>query len=575
MPWVALAAALLTLPNLAAAYFPQPTVYGTLLFVHGVGLLLLPCAIGLRARTLLGLALPLALLVPGAMSYLLFTGTLPSTFAFLALIESDSQELSVFQSKIWLAAGLIPLVAAVCWWIARQRVPRDFKLGLVARGCVLGAVLVPVLGDLRVGLRETGLGVFQRLTATFPAGTAFSAYEACCTRREFTGRAEVLKGIVVEEEKTGAADARQVHVLVIGESARFASFQIFGYERPTTPLLSKVPGLLAFSDVVAPAPVTLASVPQIITPATPGYVRETASLPSIPAVFRKAGYKVYWISTQRKHGVFDTTTSIFSEDADEARFLAGKFDSAGSATYGTVRDDELQPAVESILARNEPRVLLVVHTMGSHAPYNKRYAPELERFRADPELMMGAMRSLSPSREQIGAVTNAYDNTIAATDRFLDTLISTLRQLDASSFLYYVADHGENGGDSPIAPFAHGTITPDVLHVPMFVWMSPRYEAAHPAQAGALRSRTAEPFAAMNTFHTMLDMAGLRTNLLQREKSLASGDYRPGPRLVLVSLRDHTLVDYDRDLLPVFRKRPGWHPFSPAGRPAGVTAQVR
>ncbi len=574
LPWVLIVVTLLALPNLIAAFVPAPNSYGLGLFFHVIGGMLLLCVLGLSVRPLLLALAPVALLVPGAAIYLLFTTTLPSTFTFLALLESDAQELSLFRGRAMLAFMLMPVLLVVCIWIVRKQVPRGFKLGLIARLSVGVASLVPFASDSAFhGTQAACFAEFIRAGATFPFGTLYCAGEAVSTRREVVDRASVMRDLKVKEEMPiGKPDDRQVHIFVIGESARYASFQINGAKRATTPKLCKTPGVLTFSDVCAPAPVTLASVPQIITPSDPGYIRGTTSLPSIPAVFRKAGFKVYWLSTQKKHSLFDTTTSLFSEDANEAQFIGGKFDETATGGLAGAQDWQLLLIMKNILAKKEPRVLIIMHTMGSHGAYYDRYPKELERFPVNLPLARGALNKIMLSDEEREALTNAYDNSVLATDWFLETAIVDLKNQHSSSWLYYIADHGENAGDSPVAPFAHGTITQDVFHVPMFIWMSDEYQASRPSQAAALRSRTNTPLSAMVTFHTVLGMSGLSCERMLESKNVASPEFNPGPRLV--SVTKTRALDYDREVIPSLTKRGGWHPMLSL-KPITETAQVK
>ena len=139
---------------------------------------------------------------------------------------------------------------------------------------------------------------------------------------------------------------------------------------------------MAFQDVTAVATMPLLVVPSILTPTPPGNILATTREPSVLTAYRKAGFKVYWLSTQRKHGTYDTLTSIFSEDADESESLGGIFDVTGRGAYSGKKDIHLLPVVEQILTRNESRVLLVLHTMGSHGPYGMRYPKSQEAFKS-------------------------------------------------------------------------------------------------------------------------------------------------------------------------------------------------
>lgn len=558
--WSCVAVTLLTLPNLVAIFLPKPEWTGFGLFIHGLGLMLLPCLFGIRVRRWLYLILPLALLVPPTVACLWYTKMLPSTFLYLALMETNAKELSCFGSQLLPVMASLPVIGLACWWIIHRKIPRDFQLGLVGKSSVIFSVgLFLGIGTLKHGPLGAPNYALSYTLSLFPTGTLYSISEAIHFRSMIDKRIAALDDLEVGETPpaTTSDDDRQVHILVLGESARAASFQIYGYDRPTNPRLMKTADLLAFKDVAAAAPITLAAVPQMLTPAEPGQFLDTLKLPSIPAVFRKAGYKVYWISTQPKHGAYDTTSSTFSAEAHEAHFLGGLFDPFNTGAFSGKQDWQVLGLVHQLLARKEPKVLLVLHTMGSHGPYYLRYPKILSRFSVDAKDYERVMLKpiLTEAERQI--MVDAYDNTIHATDWLLTELIGVLAKQGAQSWFYYVSDHGENM--SGTHQFAHGTLTEDVLRIPLFIWTSPAYQQSRPLQWAALRSHVSSPVSASSTFDTVLDLSGLRCPNSRPAKSLASAGYDPGSRRVAgLSGR---VWDYDKELVPDFNKRPGgWQP---------------
>ena len=81
----------------------------------------------------------------------------------------------------------------------------------------------------------------------------------------FAKQAEEIKlpnGKITDNEKT-------VVVLVIGESARKANFQLYGYQRDTNPLLSKQPELKVF-QATSCGTYTTAGVKAILEPQNSG-----------------------------------------------------------------------------------------------------------------------------------------------------------------------------------------------------------------------------------------------------------------------------------------------------------------
>lgn len=565
---ILLALVLGTLPNFLAISFPQPTWLGFNLFLFGLGLPLALMVIGLPARPVLWAWLMAVAFVPATCGVLLSTHSFPSTFLFLALLETNVGELSVYQGHAWIAGVTTLALGALYCWVVHRGVPKGFRLGVAIRLTLAALLLLPVLVDLGFHGRVSAIArIEQRLMTTFPTGTIFAAVEAWQFRQKMTGRSEMAERLQVDLSPEAAELERQVHLLVIGESARRGSFGLYGYGRETTPMLDRTPGLLVFEDVTATAPITLAAVPQMLTPTRTGEIREATTLPSVLSAYRAAGFRVYWLSAQRKHGTYDTLTSAFSEDAHEAVFLGGKLDVAGRGTYAGATDMELLPKVRSVLKRGEEKVLILLHTIGSHGPYGSRYSKELNHFEVDPN---EANRSLakvviqsSTDPADIQRVTDAYDNSIFATDCLLANLVHLVRQEACASWLCYVSDHGENGGDAVMGRFMHGVLTPDVVEVPMLIWLSDGYRSAFPGKSASLEAHLETPFSASCLFHSLTDMGGLTTSFSKPSQSIASKDFNPGPRML--SDVSGKVVNYDEDILPLYRagSRAGWRPMKP------------
>ncbi|MDB6006128.1 MAG: phosphoethanolamine transferase [Prosthecobacter sp.] len=550
--WISvfLAINLINLPNLVLCFVPYFNWTPTKLWPFSLALTLVACVFGLRVRLMLWLASPLLLLVPACLACLISIYNLPTTFLFLALFETNSVELSAMQSQI-IYAGLGALLLVTFYvWFVKKRVPASFRLGPVARVLVLLTLLGPVLADLLAHGTVIGEAALkERLLSTFPSSTFYGAYEAFDMRARVESRKGVAENLPLTQAPEFRDDQqRQVHMLVIGESASKSCFSLYGYDRPTTPMLEHTPGLMPFRDVSSTATFTLLAVPALLTASPAGQVLEATRQASVLSAYKKAGFRVYWISAQRKHGTYDTVTSIFSGDADESDFAGGAFDIEGTGTYAGVTDVSLIPKVRSILKRGEEKVLFVLHTIGSHGPYFTRYQPQFARFPVDAQAASDALDRIgagtSTDPHDLELVQNSYDNTICATDFLLANLINDLKNINASSWLCYVSDHGENTSKAVVGKFMHGLVSPQVVEIPMLMWTSPGYAKAHPDKVAGLKSHLAVPLSAACTFHTLLDMGGLSCPDFKKERSAASPSFTPSPRMVCDSYGK--LIDYDK-----------------------------
>ena len=191
-----------------------------------------------------------------------------------------------------------------------------------------------------------------------------------------------------------------------------------------------------------------------------------------------------------------------------------------------------------------------MHTYGSHFNYRDRYGDADRRYLPDSyPSASGAYRR---------ALVNAYDNSIVATSRLLRDIVELARRSGVVATVAYTSDHGEDIFDRGSRRFLHASAVPSYyqLHVPLLLWQSPGWRAAHPQMAEALR-RNADSMAVTSSalFHTVLDMADISTPYLDRTRSLVSNAYRPAPLLYLddrneaVSLRGSGMPQSDIDAI--------------------------
>jgi glucan phosphoethanolaminetransferase (alkaline phosphatase superfamily) len=567
LAWLLLGVSLIALPNWLSLGWPRLQPARVLPIMHGIALLLLPVALGLRAVTWLRWCLPLLLVMPMVAAYYAVTLNLPHEWAVLALQEANASEMMQFLPAVLAALVLIPLLGWWYWRYLLAKVPSDYRPTSVVRVVILALVVVlPAKDLLTAGLSWGGKVIRDRLVNLYPFGTAIAMWNGTQLRMEIGSRA--TKANQFDVEPAPATSEREVHIVVLGESARFDSFQLNGYDRETNPRLIKRSGMIAFSNVSAPATITLQSVPLLLTDATPASLPEAIHRPSILSVFNKAGYDVHWLSTQRKHGMWDTTCSVYSDDADSSQFLSGKL-AASLKHYSSAMDMELLPKVSEILSKAGPRVLLVLHTMGSHYQYPDRYPPSHNHFPADRVICDQALSQGIVTEEHKLHMTNAYDNTVRYTDELLDSLITLVDQPKTLATVTFISDHGENSAQAPMLACAHGIPTHDVLHIPMFVWLSKDYEAARGSQTQSLRANREASLAGGTLFHTLIEMADLKASVLQPTLSAASSQLASMSRKVITL--DGALLDYDADVLAKINKRGGWAPLprpsSPTNRP--------
>ena len=253
-----------------------------------------------------------------------------------------------------------------------------------------------------------------------------------------------------------ADDEKAVVVLVIGESARKANFQLYGYQRPTNPFLSKQAGLKVY-QATSCATYTTAGTKAILEPKNSDELYEL-----LPNYAFRTGVDVAWRTSNWGEppihiDEYLTDTELSDLYPDE------------NADFDGILFKGLR---ERIASSKKNKVLIILHTSTSHGPkYANKYPKEFEVFKP-------VAKSVEEGEVNVNLLVNAYDNTILYTDYLLDGLINTLRSLDGwHSAMIFISDHGESLGENKI--FMHGLpmrLAPKVQYeIPFLVWTSENF----------------------------------------------------------------------------------------------------
>lgn len=287
-------------------------------------------------------------------------------------------------------------------------------------------------------------------------------------------------------------DGKAACVLVIGESARRNRFSLYGYGRPTNPLLSAEEGLTALPARAA-ATYTTGGVKAIVDSQESDKLYEI-----LPNYMYRAGADVSWRTSNWGEPPVHIGEYLKIEDLEALYPDAdGGFDGILFEGLGA-----------RIMSSDKSKVLIIIHTSTSHGPsYNKRYPPEFELFSP-------VCTTVEMSRANPAELNNSYDNSIVYTDFLVHTAISELRSLpeEWKSCLLYVSDHGESLGEGNL--YMHGvpmSIAPrEQLEIPFIVWTSPQ----------SRKVRDCGEIGQHHVFHSIMDFLGAESDIYKPEKSI-------------------------------------------------------
>jgi lipid A ethanolaminephosphotransferase len=366
-----------------------------------------------------------------------------------------SEASGFFSWSLWLfilACGVVPALFCLLQPVARGMARR---LGLVCGGSLAVVLAVGALNigqTLWISQHDTELGgLLQPWSYLVNTGRVMSF-----SQDEQAVEIKLPDGKITDREKT-------VVVLVIGESARKANFQLYGYARDTNPLLSKRAGLKVY-QATSCATYTTAGTKAILEPQDSGDLYEL-----LPNYAYRTGVDVSWRTSNWGEPPIHVPEYLTNEELGEQ--YPGE-----NVYYDAILQKGLRQRIES---SQKDKVLIVLHTSTSHGPkYANKYPKEFEVYRP-------VAQNVEEGEKNVGRLVNAYDNTIRYTDYLLDSLITTLRSMSEwHSAMIFISDHGESLGENKM--FMHGLpmkLAPKVQYeIPFLVWVSDGFRDYKPEQ---------------------------------------------------------------------------------------------
>ena len=306
-------------------------------------------------------------------------------------------------------------------------------------------------------------------------------------------------GVFSDKEKT-------VVVLVIGESARAGNFSLYGYEKDTNPYM-EADGVLVFNKTNSCATYTTASIACILS-----HGKDKDRYENLPSYLTRLGADVIWRTNN--WGESDINVAEYKKESDLIK----------DCKPGTCGLDEnmLTGLQQRIQSSNKQKILVVLHTKGSHGPsYYSRYSPNLEKFTP-------VCRHEEVSKCTQEELINAYDNTIVYTDYLLHKTINILKGMNNTlSMMIYISDHGESLGEDGM--YLHGVpymFAPDYQKdVPFIIWRSNEL-IAHQGIKNQNINQSGH-FSQANIFHTIMGAFGVKTEIYDSDLDVLHSNQKP------------------------------------------------
>ncbi|MDF3078346.1 MAG: hypothetical protein K0S09_2235 [Sphingobacteriaceae bacterium] len=405
-----------------------------------------------------------------------------------------------------------------------ERLPREVSLKVSLIMSMAGLALFCVLSLFNDQPATYAAKLKEGVTRSSFGGLTYSVSNLVKNIRIASRHKELVKDFKFNARQKQNVAGRQVYVLIIGESSRAKSWQILGYNRETSPNLAKKDSqLVKFDNVCSGGYITNLAVPLYLTRATPDNYDQHFHEKSIVAAFNEAGFKTYWLSNQSNF----QDVAMLTEEASEKVYLPSDY----TFTKNVHMDMKLLPLLKSVLANADQKSFIVLHTLGSHYRYSARYPEEYNFFRPSTKTNLVNPTDYTKSKY----IINSYDNTIRYTDALISQVIDMIRQTDATSSVSYISDHGEDMFDDErrLSQHIHPVPSKYIAHVPLFVWLSPKYRSVFPDKVSNLKSHEHSPIGSQNIFFSLMDIGNITYPQIDSAKSITSPAFKGGVQRIL------------------------------------------
>jgi heptose-I-phosphate ethanolaminephosphotransferase len=325
---------------------------------------------------------------------------------------------------------------------------------------------------------------------------------------------------------------KYVFVLIIGESANRNHMSLYGYSRKTTPRLEKRHDIIVYENVVSHYSHTINAVLSMMTESDAENKKHFDESISLNDVFYHAGFKTFWISNQLPVGIWDNAVYNLAQTFQTTFYTNNAANSSFESTYYSPYDEILFQPLSIALNDTAKHKFIVLHLMGSHSSYAKRYPKEYQCF-----------TSAANAKEN---TINQYDNSVLYNDFVVDSLLSIIsiysKETQDIVSAIYLSDHGENVYDenNDVGHGYSGIMPKSIVEIPFMVWLSSSYREHFAEKSHTIRQRRLLPFMSDHLFEAIIDLNFVHYPDFLPQKSIFHDTYNSQRKRVL---EDNT--DYD------------------------------
>lgn len=305
-------------------------------------------------------------------------------------------------------------------------------------------------------------------------------------------------------------------VYIVGESTSLHHTSLYGYHLNTTPYLcalEKSGNLVKFTDVISPNGQTMEVLGKLFTFYRQGAKGNWYEYTDLFSILNIAGYYTTWLSNQEYSGIYGNNGRFYAERCKSFSFSTiRESDSYIEAKY----DECLLPLLSQTLKHPKAKNFIVLHLMGTHQEYKKRYPKTFKAFSANVE---------QGDNEKIKQTKAYYDTAVRYNDSIVNAIINQFK--DKNALVIYTSDHGEDVMEINKKVADHGDIdiNNNKVEIPMVVYMSPKFQQSYPKLVTRIKQSVHRPFMTDDMIHSILDLMEIRTKEYNPTFSIFNSKY--------------------------------------------------
>ncbi|MGZ8835860.1 MAG: sulfatase-like hydrolase/transferase [Pyrinomonadaceae bacterium] len=258
--------------------------------------------------------------------------------------------------------------------------------------------------------------------------------------------------------------SRKNVIIIMVDSLRPDHMQLYGYERPTTPFLSRLSasGRLKKVDfALATCPYTSCGVLSTLTS------KNQRSL--IPESFKL--YELLFDQGYRVNFVLSGNHNWYSLKHAYGKSINYYFDGTRSGRYLANDDRVILEGLEQVPAHDGQPAFFYIHLMSPHYIGIKQ-----DRYRVyNPSVIEGTWEALVSGKHDAASKTNNYDNSVLQADATIEMIFQHLTQKGYlnDSLVVILSDHGEGLGERGPDYYSHTlTLYQEFIRIPILIYDS-------------------------------------------------------------------------------------------------------